>query len=226
MRTTLIIPTLNEVDGVKAIMPRIDRAWCDEIVVVDGGSTDGTVEWLRENGWQVVIQKQRGLGNAYRQVHATTTGDVIVTFSPDGNSIPELIPALIEEMQKGYDMVIVSRYLHGAKSDDDDHLTSWGNRLFTFLINRCFGGEYTDSLVIFRGYRRDLLSRCHIDAHHMTYEAQISIRAARYGLKIGEIPGDEPKRIGGTRKMSPFGTGFAILQEIGKNLVLSRPRGI
>lgn len=219
MKTVLIIPTLNEIDGCKAIMPQIDRSWCDEVIIVDGGSTDGTVEWLRENNWRVIIQEQRGLGNAYRQAHAATTGDVIITFSPDGNSRADRIPALIAEMKKGFDMVIVSRYLDGAKSDDDDALTSFGNPLFTFLINRCFKGKYTDSLVIFRAYKREILTNLPIDADHMTYEAQISIRAAKAGLRIGEIPGDEPKRIGGVRKMSPFGTGFEILKEIGRNLI-------
>ena len=219
MKTTLIIPTLNEIDGVKAIMPQIDRKWCDEVIIVDGGSTDGTVEWLGDNGWWVIRQEQRGLGNAYRQAQSLTTGDVILTFSPDGNSQSDRIPALIEEMRKGYDMVIVSRYLDGAKSDDDDALTSWGNPLFTFIINTCFGGKYTDSLVIFRAYKRNLLQRLNINALHLTYEAQISIRAAKSGLNIGEIPGDEPKRIGGVRKMSPFGTGFEILKEIGWNLI-------
>ena len=219
MRTALIIPTLNEIDGVKAVMPQIDRSWCDEVLVIDGGSTDGTLEWLRENRWPVQVQAKRGLGNAYRQAHAATTSDILITFSPDGNSLAERIPVLIGEMAKGYDMVIVSRYLGLAKSSDDDFLTSLGNPLFTFMINVLFGGHYTDSLVIFRAYRRDLLARLDIDANHLTYEAQISIRAAKAGLKVGEIPGDEPKRIGGERKMSPFGTGLAILNEIRKNLV-------
>jgi glycosyltransferase involved in cell wall biosynthesis len=219
IKTVLIIPTLNEIDGCKAIMPQIDRSWCDEVIVVDGGSNDGTVEWLRANGWRVIIQEKRGLGNAYRQAQAATTGDVIITFSPDGNSRADRIPDLIAEMKKGYDMVIVSRYLDGAKSLDDDALTSWGNPLFTFMINTCFKGQYTDSLVIFRAYKRSILASLPIDAGHMTYEAQLSIRAAKARLKVGEIPGDEPKRIGGERKMSPFGTGFEILKEIGRNLV-------
>ncbi len=218
MKTSLIIPTLNEIDGVQHVMPQIDRSWCDEILVVDGGSTDGTVEWLREQGWAVTLQSQPGLGAAYRQAQAQTTGDVIVTFSPDGNSLPGRIPVLIDKMREGYDMVIVSRYLDGAKSQDDDFLTSLGNPLFTFLINRCFGGHYTDALVIFRAYKRELLARLDIDAAHLTYEAQLSIRAAKQRLKVAEVPGDEPKRIGGVRKMSPFATGWDILKEVGRNL--------
>jgi glycosyltransferase involved in cell wall biosynthesis len=46
MKTTLLVMTLNEINGMKAIMPQIDRAWCDQIIIVDGGSTDGTIEWI------------------------------------------------------------------------------------------------------------------------------------------------------------------------------------
>ena len=222
MTTSLIVPTLNEIDGVRAVMPKIDPSWCDETLVVDGGSTDGTVEWLRERGYRVIIQDKPGIGNAYRQAYAHTTGDIIVTFSPDGNSIPELIPALVSAMGKGYDLVIVSRYLGSARSQDDDALTAFGNALFTKAINLLFGGRYTDALVIFRAYRRDLIRRLAIDAEHMTYEAQISIRAAKYGLKVAEISGDEPRRIGGERKMHPFRTGWTIVKEMGRELL--RPR--
>lgn len=222
MRTSLIIPTLNEIDGVRAVMPRIDRSWCDEILVVDGGSSDGTVEWLRANGYPVVLQDEPGIGNAYRKAYAHTTGDVILTFSPDGNSIPELIPELIAAMSSGHDLVIVSRYLGKARSEDDDRLTSVGNVFFTTAINLLFGGHYTDALVIFRAYRRNLIRRLEIDAPHMTYEAQISIRAAKYGLRVAEISGDEPRRIGGERKMHPFRTGWTILREMGRELL--RPR--
>jgi len=218
MRTTLIIPTMDEIDGVKAIMPLVPRDCCDEIIIMDGGSKDGTFEWLKENGWNVQKQEQPGIGNAYRQAHKLTTGDVIITFSPDGNSDVTRIPALIDEMKKGHDMVIVSRYLDWAKSEDDDYLTSVGNAIFTFIINKLFGGSYTDTLVIFRAYKRELLDRLEIDAGHLTYDAQISIRAAKLKAKIGEIPGNEPKRIGGERKMNPFGTGVDIIKEIIRNL--------
>lgn len=222
MKTALVIPTLNEIDGVKAVMPRIDRSWCDEILVVDGGSSDGTVEWLRANDYRVVLQDEPGIGNAYRKAYAHTTGDVILTFSPDGNSIPELIPDLVAAMAGGPDLVIVSRYLGKARSEDDDRLTSLGNWFFTTAINLLFGGHYTDALVIFRAYRRDIIRRLDIDAPHMTYEAQISIRAAKYRLRVAEISGDEPRRIGGERKMHPFRTGWTILREMGRELM--RPR--
>ena len=65
MKVTLIIPTLNEIGGMKIIMPRIKREWVDQILFIDGRSTDGTIEYARENGYSIVIQKKYGLRNAY-----------------------------------------------------------------------------------------------------------------------------------------------------------------
>ena len=58
MKTTLLIPTLNEINGMKAIMPQIKKEWCDQILILDGNSTDGTAEWARENGYEVYLHKQ------------------------------------------------------------------------------------------------------------------------------------------------------------------------
>lgn len=140
MKVSLIVPTWNEIDGMRAIMPRINKDWVDEIVVVDGGSTDGTIEYAKENGYTVHVQKNPGMRQAYLEVLPVARGDTWITFSPDGNSVPEIIPTLVEEIEKGYDMVIVSRYLGGAKSDDDDLVTAFGNwfsqkRLIPFLAH-------------------------------------------------------------------------------------------
>ena len=82
-------------------------------------------------------------------------GDVVLTFSPDGNSLPHLIPAIIAKMAQGYDMVIASRYLAPAKSADDDILTAFGNWFFTKTVNFLHGGKYTDAMVIFRAFRKE-----------------------------------------------------------------------
>src|SRR5262245_5326909 len=87
---TLLIPTLNEIDGMREIMPRIDPGWIDQILILDGGSTDGTIEFARERGYQVHVQREAGIRFGYREVLPLIEGDVILTFSPDGNSIPEL----------------------------------------------------------------------------------------------------------------------------------------
>jgi len=214
MKTTLLIPTLNEIDGMKVIMPRVKKQWVDEILVLDGGSTDGTVEYAKSKGYRIVMQKSKGITNAYREAIKIAKGDYIIAFSPDGNSLPEVIPQLVRKIKEGYDMVIASRYMKGAKSQDDDPITALGNFLFTRLINVCFGGKYTDTLVMLRAFRKDIVQKLHIDVPRAGLEPILSIRCAKLKLAVAEIPGSEPKRIGGKRKMNPLLNGLDILRLI------------
>lgn len=214
MKTTLLIPTLNEVEGMKAVMPHIKKQWIDEILVIDGGSTDGTVEYAKSKGYRVVMQKSKGITNAYREALKVAKGDFIVAFSPDGNSLPEVIPELVQKMKEGYDMVIASRYKKGAKSEDDDPVTAFGNWMFTKIINVCFGGNYTDTLVMFRAFKKDIAKQIPIGLPRAGLEPILSIRCAKLKLKVAEIPASEPKRIGSPRKMIPILNGLDVLRLI------------
>ncbi|MBI3551243.1 MAG: glycosyltransferase [Elusimicrobia bacterium] len=216
MRTTLLMPTVNELEGLKLMMPRIKKQWFDEMLVIDGRSTDGTVEYARAQGCRVVAQQSRGITNAYREALEHATGDVVVAFSPDGNSLPERIPDLLAKMEEGYDMVIVSRYAQGAKSEDDDAVTGLGNWIFTQMINVLFGAHYTDSLVMFRAFRKDLAQGLPTDLPRAGLEPYLAIQCAKRGLKVCDIPGDEPKRVGSARKMHPILNGIDILRLISR----------
>ena len=207
MTTTLIIFTWNEIDGMRAIMPQIKKEWYDQMIIVDGGSIDGTIEYAKENGYPIFVQKERGAGAAFRESMAKATGDIVVIFSPDGNSVPEKIPELVAKLKEGYDIVIASRYLGGAKSYDDDPVTTFGNWFFTRLMNLMFGSKITDCFVMFRAYKKDSIDKLGIDTNDCSWGSLILIRATKKKLKIAEIPGDEPARIGGVRKMSPLGNG-------------------
>ena len=198
MTSTLIIMTLNEIEGMKVVMPQIDHDWINQIIIVDGGSTDGTIEWARDNGYDVYIQKKKGFRHAYEEVWPLVRGEIVITFSPDGNSIAGLIPNLKAEMAKGYDMVIVSRYLDGAKSEDDDIVTGFGNWLFTKTVNILHGGNYTDVMVIYRAYRKSLATDLDLIGDSafalpeklfstkISWEPLLSVRATKANLKIGE----------------------------------------
>ena len=225
-KVALIIPTLNEIDGMKWFMPRLKKDWYDEIVVIDGGSTDGTIEYCKDNGYPVYVQKENGLPKAYDEAFMRTTSDIIITLTPDGNSLPELIPGLVDKIKEGCDMVIASRYIGGARSDDDDIFTAFGNHFFTALINLLFNAKYTDVLVGLRAYRRDAIDKMKLRDQDKqgwlksklnimnSWETGSSIRAARLKLKVCDIPGDEPKRIGGVRKMSIIKNGSCALLHV------------
>ena len=223
VKVTLLVITLNELEGLKVVMPRVDPSWCDQIIIADGGSTDGSLEWAKEHGYTVLVQSKPGLRHAYSESLELIEGDIVVTFSPDGNSIPELIPDLTRKMKEGYDMVIASRYLGDAKSEDDDMVTAFGNWLFARTVNLLYGGHYTDTVVIFRTWKKTLFTD--LDLHRdegfqpfekffrttLGPEPLMSVRALKRNLKIGEIPGDEPPRIGGERKLQVFKWGASFL---------------
>lgn len=225
----LLMPVLNEAEALPRILPDIDPAWVDEILVVDGGSRDDTVRIVREWGHaKVHIQKTPGLTNGYWEVFPIIESDVILTFSPDGNSIPEAIPALIAKMTEGYDMVIASRYLPGAGSDDDDAVTAFGNWMFTQIVNVAFNGHFSDTLVMLRAYRKSLVYELPMDTRAPAFEPQLAIRCAVHRRPVAEIPAREPKRIGGVRKMRVLANGWAILTLIVREwlrlIELRRPR--
>jgi len=213
----LLIPVINEEASLPAILPQIKPEWVDEILFVDGNSKDRTREIIKEWGHgEVFVQSKPSLAAAYFESLPRIKSDYIIAFSPDGNSLSETIPLLIKKIQEGegYDMVIASRYLPGAGSEDDDRFTSLGNWMFTKTINILFGGHYTDCLVMFRVYRKSLVETLQMAPRTHCYEPQMAIRCAVQGCRIAEIPGREPLRIGGERKMRIIENGWAILKLI------------
>lgn len=231
--TTLLIPTLNEAEGMKQIMPRINPDWVDQILVVDGNSTDDTVQIARSFGCEVVVQKNKGIRHAYIEAFPKIRGEIVVTFSPDGNCIPEAIPDLIKKVNEGYDMVIASRYANGAKSDDDDLFTGFGNWLFTTIINKVHGGNFTDSMGIYRSYRTSLFYELGLnleESYRPEYwpfavagiEPLLSIRACKARIKMTEIGVDEPKRVAGVRKMQVIRWGATFLAQVVKEVFVFR----
>ena len=234
MKVTLLIPTLNEAHGMRTVMPKVKKEWVDQILVVDGKSKDGTADIAREMGYDVVIQQSPGIRGAYMDALPSIKGDVILTFSPDGNSIPELIPACIDKIKEGYDMVIVSRYAPGAKSYDDDMVTGFGNWLFTGTVNNLHRAKYTDAMVIYRAYYKKLIYDLDLDKDSsysfeeklfrtkVSWEPLLSVRAAKRRLKVAEIPGDEPVREGGERKLQVLKWGAAYMFEFWREIFIWR----
>lgn len=220
-KVTLIALTLNEIEGMRVIMPQIDRDWFDQILIVDGGSTDGTIEWAREQGYDVYVQKRKGMRFAYLEVLPIIEGDVIVTLSPDGNCPPEFIPQLLDKIRTGCDLVIGSRYLDDAKSEDDDLVTAFGNWLFTRTVNFLHRASYTDVMVIYRALTKQLIYDLDLDKEDsyllperlfgtiIRWEPLMSVRAAKARKRIGEIAVGEPPRIGGERKLQVLRWGAA-----------------
>ncbi|MBU4346919.1 MAG: glycosyltransferase family 2 protein [Candidatus Omnitrophica bacterium] len=214
MKSSLIILTYNEISGVKALFERIPFKEVDEAFVIDGGSTDGTIEFFEKRGIRVIRQKIHGRGEAFRIGMKEATGDYLIFFGPDGNETPEDILLMMKKIEEGNDMVIASRFMIGGRRDDSEHLIPYrglGNRFFTLFANIIFGGNYTDTINGFRAIRKDKLERLHIDGQGFGIEYQISMRAMKLKYKVAEFPTYEGDRIGGKSTCGTAQSGFYVL---------------
>ena len=215
----MLILTLNEIDGIKEILPQIDKSWAEEIVVIDGGSTDGTIEEAKKMGFSVIIQKNPGHGDAIvTGVNATKSANILI-FGPDGNHEPSEIPRLIEKIKEGYDQVLISRFGKGSKNYDAVGIKGklidyFGNKMFAFLVNVFFGGHWTDSLNESRIITRKAFDELNFNSLQMGSTQLMSIRGLKRQQKICELIGNEGPRIGGKRKMRPLHVGSDLSKQI------------
>jgi glycosyltransferase involved in cell wall biosynthesis len=225
MKSTLIILTFNEIQGVKTLFSRIPFGSFDESIVIDYKSTDGTVEYFKERNIKVIPQEKRGRGEAFRMAQELSTGDLLVFFSPDGNEVPEDAIKLKNLIEQENDMAIASRFAVESRSDDSSSkfpYRSWGNKFFTLIVNLFFGGRLTDSINGFRAVRKDKLKELKINAEGFAIEYQMSIRALKLGQKIKEIPTVEGERIGGKSTAKTFPTGWKLLKIFFREVLIGK----
>ncbi|OGW18245.1 MAG: hypothetical protein A3G93_15230 [Nitrospinae bacterium RIFCSPLOWO2_12_FULL_45_22] len=223
MKKTLVILTFNEIEGVRVLFDKIPFHEVDEYFVVDGGSTDGTIEFFERRGIKVIRQDIKGRGEAFRIAFREAQGENLVFFSPDGNENPNDIPRLLGLLDEGYDMAIASRFMKGARNEEDDRLfpwRAWANRAFTAIANFVWRGKITDSINGYRAITKDAFRRIKPDAPGFVIEYQMSIRAMKLGLKVAEIPTQEGKRIGGESTAKSLPTGLIFLKILWREIII------
>src|SRR3982751_5702084 len=141
---SVIIPALNEARNLPHVMAALPDV--DEVILVDGGSTDDTVDVARRlmPGVRVVEQNRRGKGNALSCGFAAATGDIIVMIDADGSTDPAEIPDFVAALRAGADFAKGSRFGAGGGSADITRLRRAGNRFLSLLVNVLFGTRYSD----------------------------------------------------------------------------------
>jgi glycosyltransferase involved in cell wall biosynthesis len=231
MKKALVILTYNEIEALPKIWDKIPLSAADRVIAVDGGSKDGTQEFLKSKGVEVLGQPRRGRGVAFRVAAEAADADVLCYFSPDGNEDPNDIPKLFSLVEQGADVAVASRMMKGAFNEEDIHWwrpRKWVNNAFTLVANLLWNrGPYvTDTINGFRAVRRDKLLSIGCDADGFVIEYQMSIRAFKHNLKIVEIPTYEGQRLGGVSTAESWRTGVVFLKELWRQIVESRtPHG-
>lgn len=215
INVTVVIPALNEADGLSLILPTIP-AFVNELIVVDGGSTDDTLRVIGRLYPSAVRirQRGRGKGDALKAGLAASTGDIVVTMDADGSMSPADIVPAVGALLDGCDFVKGSRALAGAGSDDFTPLHRLGNWALTALSNLLFDAGYTDLTYGFNAYWRRVMLNADTLSDGFEFEIQAAIRASRSGLLTSEVPCFEASRAGGASKLSPMRDGWAIARII------------
>lgn len=215
MKVSVVIPALNEEGSIVNTIKRIPKEAVDEILVVDGHSTDKTVETAKSLGVKVITQEGHGLGDAYRYGAKNITGDVMVILDADGSHTPEDIPKLVEKINEGYDLVIASRLKDGMRSKDMGRFSfrAIANRLVAVTSKLLFNASVSDPWMGFRAIKKDVMLSLDTTSLGQEIDIEMLIVAARKGYKIGEIKTFEDERQYGESKFNVFfeGTRLSLL---------------
>jgi glycosyltransferase involved in cell wall biosynthesis len=201
LKTTLIIPALNEAACIGPLLAELPPALAHELLVVDNGSTDDTAGVAKQFGARVVIEPRRGYGYACAAGVAAASGDLLAFMDGDGSFIPgELAILLAPLLDDSADLVLGTRMRGGMAAGAMPPHQRFGNQLIARLMYRLYGLRLTD-LGPFRVIRRDLLST--LEMREMTYgwPVEMIVKAARQGARIVELPVSYRPRSAGVSKV-------------------------
>lgn len=201
---TIVIPTLNEQETIKDIIERC-RPYGDEILVVDGHSSDQTTTIAATMNVTVLTDNGKGKGAAIRQALSAASGDIVVFIDADGSHDPRDIPRLIEPIVSGNaDHVTGSRILGGSSElfgGFDEFLRLAGSSFITECINWRFKTKLSDSQNGFRAIRREVALKLNLQENITTIEQEMVMRTLKCGYRMAEVPSHEQKRIVGPSKI-------------------------
>jgi len=225
VQVSIIIPTLNEAQSIAAVIAAVPGIGAVEILVVDGGSKDGTLEAAQSAGATVINEPRRGYGQACATGLAAARGEVIVFLDGDGSDDPRhLMQLVLPILQDRADMVLGSRLLGKIDPGAMPWHQRFGNWLAAFLIRALYGLPVTD-LSPYRALRREALLK--LGMKEMTYgwPTEMIVKAARQAWRIQEIPVSYHPRLGGKSKISGTLQGTVLATAFILGTILRYARG-
>jgi glycosyltransferase involved in cell wall biosynthesis len=205
VRVTAVIPTLNEektiAEVVRGCLPHVN-----EVLVVDGGSTDATCAVASAHGARVICLGQRGLGKAKQHVIATETADILLFLDADGSHRPADIPRLLAPLLDGQaDLVIGCRATGGSDEWDNDHghlVRFLGTKGLQWLFNCCLHGRQTDLQNGFRAIRADVARDLGLKHQGYCIDQEMAVRCLQKGCRVVNVPSREERRRHGHSRFS------------------------
>ena len=212
---SVIVPTLNEAANLQYVLPMIP-SWVFEIILVDGRSTDSTIDVALAlcPTAKVIYQTGKGKGDALREGFRAATGDIIVMLDADGSTLPSEIPGYVGALLAGADFAKGSRFAQGGGSEDISFFRWFGNSGFVVLGNLLFRGRYTDLCYGYNAFWRHHLQLLALDADGFEIETMMNLRALCRGLRVVEVPSFEARRRYGQSRLRAIPDGLRVLRTI------------
>ncbi|HEY0757049.1 MAG TPA: glycosyltransferase family 2 protein [Ktedonobacteraceae bacterium] len=222
---SVIIPTRNEAPNLRYVIPHLPD-FVNEVVLVDGHSTDSTIAEARRlrPDVRIIEQTGKGKGDAIKAGLACATGDIIVLLDADGSADPLEIPHFVNILLAGNDFAKGSRFLKGGGSHDITWLRRTGNYGLIWLVNILFNAHFTDLCYGYNVFWKHCTGLLAIDSDGFEIETLINIRMHTAGLRIAEVPSVEYRRIHGASNLNAVKDGWRILKLIIQERVTRRPQ--
>lgn len=210
---SVVVPAMNEEDNIGWVLARIPLC-ASEVIVVDGYSSDRTVDVARASLPDVVVVQQRGRGKgaALRTGFERATGDYIVALDADGSMEPAEIEYFVAALRQGYDLVKGSRHLRSGGSLDLTLVRRLGNSALVGTVNLMWGSAFSDLCYGYFGLRRDKLGALGLTSGGFEIETEIAVRAVEAGLRIAEVPSVELLRQHGISHLNAWSDGWKIFR--------------
>jgi glycosyltransferase involved in cell wall biosynthesis len=209
---SVVIPALNEADNLRQVLPRLPDTLY-EVILVDGNSTDDTVEVTRSLCPSAVIVTQlgRGKGNALSAGFAAARGDIIVMLDADGSADPGEIPKFVKTLQGGADFAKGTRFSKGGGSADITWYRRLGHSGLLTLANWLYGTRYTDLCYGLNAFWVHCLLHMAIDCDGFEVETLMLLRLAKSQLSVQEVGSFEARRIFGNSNLRTVRDGLRVL---------------
>jgi dolichol-phosphate mannosyltransferase len=224
IKVSAVILAKDEEETIVEIVKQA-KTCADEVLVVDGHSSDKTRELAEKAGARVVMDRGKGKGDGYKTGLAEAKAGTIVFLDADGSHDPRDIPKLAEPiLSRKFDLVIGSRWRGGS---DDIHpnfnhlVRDLGGNLLSIIISRWFNTEVTDCLHGYRAMRKQAGLSLGLQADDFDIEHEMVIKALKRGFKVGEVAVHEYSRKGGKSKLPTFGKAHIFWWRLFKELLRS-----
>lgn len=212
---SLVIPTRNEAANIAWVLAQVPPC-IDEVIVVDGRSSDATVvtALAARPDARIVVQPGSGKGDALHAGFREARGDILVMLDADGSMSPGEIPHYLHFLDNGYDLVKGSRFMAGGGSRDITAFRRMGNKALVRLVNSLYDAQLTDLCYGFCAFHRRYLDHLDLTTPGFDVEAKMVVSALKAGLRVAEVPSLEMPRRFGRSNLHAFRDGTSVLRTI------------